>query len=72
MVSLLIELSYLTKGGFMKIFGLMFSFLTLLSVAACGTDYKEKHADIDREEAQERLEDADNVKLDGDTIQIDD
>ena len=56
----------------MKIFGLMFSFLTLLSVAACGTDYKEKHADIDREEAQERLEDADNVKLDGDTIQIDD
>lgn len=56
----------------MKIFGMVFSLVTLLSVAACGTDYKEKHAEIDREEAMERLENADSVTVDGDTIEIDD
>ena len=56
----------------MKVLSFLFALMTLVSVTACGTDYKEKHEEIDKQEAQERLDDAESVNMDGDNINIED
>lgn len=54
----------------MKSLTFMFSILAMLSVTACGTDYKEEHAEVDKRQAQEMIEDADRVEVEDDTIHL--
>lgn len=56
----------------MKLFAFAVSLVAFLGLASCGTDYKEKHSELDKQEAQERIDDADSVKMDGDSVEIDD
>lgn len=54
----------------MKTLTYVFSLGAFLSLASCGTDYKDKHAEIDKQQAQEMIENADRVEVDGKTITV--